>query len=96
MPNKDSETLQDQEAKEVSGGGWFSQWSDEQYRAGGVEIVGPGILWNSGYKFRGKKIETFQANALALYANINGHPADSVEEAVVFYDNWDPRRRDGE
>ena len=51
MPEKEKKILNDEDLATVDGAGCFSAWSDKDYIAAGVEIVGPGILWNNGYKF---------------------------------------------
>ena len=56
----------------------------------GVEIVGPGILWNDGYKFQGKEITTTEADRLAFFTYYNNRPANSIQEAKEFWDDFEP------
>lgn len=41
--------INDSRLEKVSGGGYFSEFSDEEYAKAGVEAVGSGILWNDSY-----------------------------------------------
>lgn len=41
--------IEDRDIEKVSGGGFFSAFSNERYAEAGVEIVGAGALWNDGY-----------------------------------------------
>ena len=52
--------------------------TDEEYKNAGVEVVGPGILWNDGYKFKGEEISKEDANFLVLYRYYLGHVVDNL------------------
>lgn len=73
--------LTDPELIKANGGGLFSAFNDEDYAAAGVEIVGPGLFYNDGYKFKGKTISTSDAEYLGYYYRYYGKAADSIEEA---------------
>ena len=60
----------------------FSPYDDEEYRAAGVEIVGPGKYWNDGYKFQGRDSKSGEASILVEFYLKNGRVASSVEEAM--------------
>lgn len=51
-----------------------------------MEIGDPDFFWNTGYKFNGEAIESSQADALVLFYQKNGRPANSLEEANNFLD----------
>ena len=78
--------LSDKKLDKVDGGGFFSKYSDEEYAAAGVEIVGPGMFYNDGYRFKGKDITTEQAEKLAFFYYYKEYPAESVEQAEEYYD----------
>jgi len=90
MPEKEKKILNDENLAKVDGAGCFSAWSDKYYIAAGVEIVGPGILWNDGYKFQGKEITTTEADRLAFFTYYNNRPANSIQEAIEFWDDFEP------
>ena len=72
--------------EQVCGGGLFSTYSDDQYEAAGVEIDGPGWLYNSGYLLNGKEIDRYDADMLAFYFIYQGKRAPSIEEARRYFD----------
>ena len=86
MTDKENKKIDEQKLENVSGGGFFSEYSDEDYSKAGVEVVGSGILWNDGYKFQGKEISTEDANKLAFFTYYKGYAAGSLQEAREFYD----------
>ena len=76
--------VEDEKLKKVDGGGFFSSYSEEEYNAAGVEVVGWGYFYNDGYRFQGKDISTEDANTLAFFTYYKGYPASSIEEANEF------------
>ena len=90
MPEKEKKILNYEDLAKADGAGYFSAWSDKYYNAAGVEIVGPGILWNDGYKFQGKEITITEADRLAFFTYYNGRPATSIQEAIEFWDDFEP------
>ena len=72
--------------EQVCGGGLFSSYSDNQYAAAGVTVVGPGWFYNDGYEFNGKEIGCYEASALTYYFLHIGKRAPSLEEALRYYD----------
>ena len=61
--------------------GLFSTYSTREYASAGVVVLRPGILYNSGYSFKGKVISTLEANTLVRYYFIYGHVAPDVVTA---------------
>lgn len=86
MANEENKKIEDKKLNKVDGGGFFSQHTLEEYKKAGVEVVGPGYLYNDGYKFQGKEISTKDANVLAFFTYYYGRPANSLEEAYDYYD----------
>ncbi len=79
--------IEDHDLERVSGGSYFSNFSKEEYKDAGVEIIKPGLLWNGGYKFRGRKISNDDASALVYFYQEFGRKAGSVQEAVDWYED---------
>ena len=71
---------------QVNGGGIFSRYSDKQYAAAGVKVIGPGVFYNDGYEYNGKTISTDEATWLAYYYDWNKKRAPSIAEAKRYYD----------
>ena len=86
MNEENKKKFDDKTLDKVDGGGFFSKYSDEEYAAAGVEIVGPGTFYNDGYKFKGKDITTEQAERLAFFYYYKEYPAESVEQAEEYYE----------
>lgn len=74
------------ELDKVAGAGLFSRNTDEEYADAGVEVVGPGVLWNDSYKFKGTTISRADANFLVLYRYYLGHVADNIPDAREEFD----------
>ena len=85
MNEENKKKLEDKKLDKVNGGGFFSKYSDEEYAAAGVEIVGPGTWYNDGYRFKGKDITTEQAEMLGFFYYYKEYPAESLEQAEEFY-----------
>ncbi len=83
---KNKDILDLNQLEKVSGGGLFSTYSDYKYAAAGVTVEGPGLFYNSGYKFNGEKIGRYEANAITYYYLHVGRRAASLEEAISYYD----------
>ncbi|MBR0462038.1 MAG: hypothetical protein IJJ00_04930 [Erysipelotrichaceae bacterium] len=48
--NEEVQSIEDKDLDKVTGGGFFSAYSNERYAEAGVEVIGAGSLWNDGYK----------------------------------------------
>lgn len=72
--------------KNVSGGGLFSAFMDEQYEAAGITVVGPGWFYNDGYRYNGVDISMDEANWLTYYYVWNKSRASSIEEARRYFE----------
>lgn len=70
-----------------SGGGFFSDHTDEEYKAAGVELVFANWFGNWGYKFQGVEIDLKKANALVKFYQNFGRPAESITECYRYYRN---------
>ena len=86
MADKDNKKIEDEKLDKVSGGGLFDMYTEGDYNAAGVEVIGWGYLYNDGYKFQGKEISSTDANRLVFFTGYNGRPAYSLEEAYEFYE----------
>ena len=84
----DKKKIDDKKLAEVNGGGFFSKYSDDEYAKAGVTVIGPGVLYNDGYEFRGQSIDTDTANKLAFFYYMKDYPADSIQEAEEYYDYY--------
>jgi hypothetical protein len=83
---KNKDILDLNQLEQASGGGLFSPYSDEQYAAAGVTVVGPGWFDNDGYKLNGEEMKRYQASALVYYYLHVGKRAPSIEEALRYSD----------
>ena len=79
--------LKDKDLDKVSGGGLFSDHTDEEYEAAGVELVFANWFGNWGYKFQGVEIDLKKANALVKFYQNFGRPAESITECYRYYRN---------
>ena len=86
VKEKNSEKLDLNQLEQVCGGGLFSSYSDKQYAAAGVNVIGPGWFYNDGYSFNGIEIGCYEASALTYYFLNIGKRAPSLEEALRYYD----------
>ncbi len=77
--------LKDKDLDKVSGGGMFSDHTDEEYAAAGVELVGANWFGNMGYKFQGGEINLKQANALVKFYKNCGRKAENLREVYRLY-----------
>ena len=54
MSDEEKKQLNDESAEQVSGGGLFSSYSEEEYNKAGVTVIGWGYFYNDGYEYQGK------------------------------------------
>ena len=66
----------------VAGGALFETYSDEDYQAAGVEVVGSGFFTNDGYRFNGQEIDSVDADLLVKYSDTFGGIAPSLDVAL--------------
>ena len=72
--------------EQVSGGGLFSAYTDENYAKAGIEVVGPGWFYNDGYRYNGQDISMDEANWLTYYYVENHRRASSIDEAKRYFE----------
>ena len=82
-----SKSLEDGDLDKVSGGGFFSKYSDKKYEEAGVEVKGSGNLWNDGYKLNasGEELSMDWAERAVLFYDCYHRPAKSLNEIKRFY-----------
>ena len=60
---ENAKKIEDNELDKVSGGALISDYSDSEYEDAGVEVIGSGIIWNSGYKLKSTQEEISRVEA---------------------------------
>lgn len=85
--NNNTNKINDDNIEKVSGGGFFSAYSDNRYNEAGVEVIGSGSLWNDGYRLMasGEKLTAEQANWAVSYYDKTGVAASNLEEIRRFF-----------
>ena len=61
LKNDDFKEINDEKLDQVAGGALLSDFSDEEYEAAGVEVIGSGLIYNDGYclKASGEDLDSF-------------------------------------
>jgi hypothetical protein len=95
MANK---KFEDKDLEKVSGGGWISTYSDEEYNDAGVEVIGSGRVWNSGYKFilTGEELNWTEADAAVEFKIRYGRKAISKAEIRTIIEERQEQNREYE
>ena len=78
------------ELEQVSGGSLQSLFKDKEYAAAGVEIIGPGIFKNDGYKYNGIQIYPSVANRIVVFYQKTGRRPVDMFEAWDWFDETYP------
>ena len=83
---ENAKKIEDGELDKVSGGALISDYSDSEYEDAGVEVVGSGIIWNSGYKLRStqEEISWVQAYYAVWFKKDHGRPVRDKAELLQF------------
>ena len=83
---ENAKRIEDGELDKVSGGALISDYSDSEYEDAGVEVVGSGIIWNSGYKLRSTKeeISWVEASYAVWFKKEHGRPVIDKAELKKF------------
>ena len=83
---ENAKRIEDGELDKVSGGALISDYSDSEYEDAGVEVVGSGIIWNSGYKLRSTKeeISWVEAAYAVWFKKEHGRPVRDKTELLQF------------
>ena len=79
--DKKKEPMTSEELEGAAGGGYFDLYPDEFYLRAGVDIIGPGYLYNDGFAINGQEISRSDAYNLAYYYHLFNKRAQSVEQA---------------
>ena len=84
MEEKDIRELSDDANETVTGGGILTQYSNNDYREAGLEVIDPGVFTNGGYILRasGQSLTEEQANNVVRFFREVGRPASNYEEVV--------------
>ena len=79
---EDINKIKEDDLEKVSGGAFFSAYSDARYNEAGVIVVGSGDWYNDGYRLAnsGEDLTTQLANLAVKYYDITGVPASNIEE----------------
>ena len=87
---KNAKKIEDNDLNEVSGGGYLSSYTDEEYEAAGIEVVGPGKLWNDGYKLKetGETLNAALANWAVSFYKEYKRPAKNLNEITQHMDEY--------
>ena len=95
MANK---KFEDKDLEKVSGGGWISTFSDEEYNDAGVKVIGSGTVWNSGYEFilTGEELHWVEADAAVTFKRRYGRKAISKAEIGTIIDESQEQNREYE
>ena len=75
------------ELERVTGGN-SGTYSDAEYCAAGIQVIGPGIFYDHGYIFRGKMITTLEAKAIAWYYHSCGVIAPDSKVALEAFNKF--------
>lgn len=77
--------INEEQLNDVNGGGLFDKYSDDEYEAAGMEVVGSGFFYNDGYRFKGQDISDDDAIILVKYNKHFGSVAPSVEDPRAWW-----------
>ena len=95
---KNENMINDEDIEKVSGGGWISTFSDEEYNDAGVKVIGSGRIWNSGYEFilTGDELNWVEADAAVTFKRRYGRKAISKAEIRTIIDERQEQNREYE
>ena len=82
---KNAKKIDDNDLNKVSGGAFWTKYSNEEYEEAGVTLVFPTPLVIWGYKFRGMEINEKQADAIVKFYKENGRQPENITEVYRLY-----------
>ena len=88
--NEAVKNLDDKDLEKAAGAGRFSSYTDEEYNAAGIDVIGPGKYWNDGYKLRstGEELDRGWANWGVSFYREFGRAAKNKDEIIRYRDKY--------
>ena len=79
--------LNEDNLEEVDGGAALADYTDEEYNAAGIEVIGPGEWHNQGYRLKasGENLSSRQAYYCVSFYRAKGRPAQNWQEVYDRY-----------
>jgi len=86
LKNDDFKEINDEKLDQVAGGALFSDFSDEEYEAAGVEVIGSGVFYNDGYRLKsnGEDLDSFLSFWAVKMFKATGKQASCIHEIRTF------------